>query len=725
MSDTSLVFNLVARDNTEQGLSSAQERFDAAAAGIGAGVGVALGAGVAAHLDMEAANSKLAAQLGLGSQEAAEVAAVSADVYSNAWGDSVDTVNLAIKGVYQNIGDVSEAEGGLEGVTTKALALAETFDQDLTMTTAAVGQLMRTGLVDSADEAFDVITVGLGSAADKSGDFLETLNEYSTQWRRLGVDAQTATGLLAQGLKAGARDADQVADALGQFGERALAGGAPVEEAFKNIGLNAGTMAKLLGQGGDSAEKALQMTMDALRGTSNEQTRLNSAAALFGDPANVMGDALFALDPATAAAAAGMDKAAGATDRLVEKAGGSTKSALESFKREALGKLADVAGGFIGFAMENRAVFEPLTYTLLGLAATVLIVKGAMMTWSAVSAVVAGANAIISASAWGVIGNWLRMMGIGLMAYGRIALGAVTSALTTAAAWTGSALVSIGTWIAGVVRAAVVSSAQFLLMAGRAIVWAATMAAQWLIAMGPVGWVIAIIIGLVALVIANWDAIKRYTQIAWDWVMDQVRGAVTAVLAAVGWLAALPGRVGGWFGSMKDAAVRKASQLVEWMKGLPRRIGSAVGSLSNLLVSKGRDIVTGLWNGIKGMGSWIYDKLIGWAKDMIPGPIAKALGIGSPSKVMAEVVGRWLPPGIVQGAVAEAPAMNRALGELVDPDAVRPSGRLPRRPLMASPPGGREMTVRIVVDGPEPVKKLIRYIVATDGGGDVAAAFNS
>ena len=726
MSDTSLVFNLVARDNTEQGLSSAQERFDAAAAGIGAGLGVALGAGVAAHLDMEAANSKLAAQLGLGSQEAADVAAVSADVYANAWGDSVDTVNLAIKGVYQNIGDVSEAEGGLEGVTTKALALAETFDQDLTMTTAAVGQLMRTGLADSAEEAFDVISVGLGTAADKSGDYLETLNEYSTQWRRLGVDAQTATGLLAQGLEAGARDADQVADALGQFGERALAGGAPVEEAFKNIGLNADTMAKMLGQGGESAEQALQMTMDALRGTSNEQTRLNSAAALFGDPANVMGDALFALDPASAAAAAGMDKAAGATDRLVEKAGGSTKSALESFKREALGKLADVAGGFIGFAMDNRGVFEPLTYTLLGLAATVMLVKAAMITWSAVSAVVAGANAIISASAWGVMGNWMRMMGIGLMAYARIALSATTSALTTAAAWTGSALVSIGTWIASVVRAAVVSAAQFVLMAAKAVAWAAVMAAQWLIAMGPVGWVIATIIGLVVLVIAKWDAIKGYTEIAWNWVMAQVRGAVNGVLEAVGWFGRLPGRVAGWFGDMKDAAVRKAQSLVDWMRGLPKRIGSAVGSLGSLLWTKGQDIVRGLLNGVKSMGSWLKDQLINFAKNMIPGPIADALGIGSPSKVMAEVVGRWLPPGIVQGAEAEAPAMNRALAQLVDPEAARPGTLTARRPPLTAAGGrGGQLTVRLVVDGPEAVKKLIRYIVATDGGGDVAATFNS
>jgi hypothetical protein len=727
VSDTSLVFNLVARDNTEQGLSSAQQNFETAAAGIGAGVAAALGVGVAANLDMEAANSKLAAQLGVGPAEAAELSKVSAKVYGEAWGDSVQTVNEAIRGVYNNIGDVSEVEGGLEGVTTKALALAETFDQEVGPTTAAVGQLIRTGLADDATEAFDILTAGFQSAANKSDDFLDTINEYSTQFRRIGLDGQTATALLAQGLEAGARDADQIADAIGQFGELTLSSSTTVQDAFKSIGLDADEMAAKIGQGGKSGQEALQMTLDALRGTKDETVKLNAATALFGDPGTVMGDALFALDPAGAAAATGIDKAAGSTDKLVKTVGDNPASALESFKRQAVQKLSEVSGTFIQFATENQAVFEPLAYVLSGLAVTVLIVKSAMMAYTAIASIVAGANAIISASAWGVIGNWLRMMGIGLMAYLRIAAGAVTSALTTAAAWTGSALVSIGTWIAAVVRAALVSTAQFLLMAVKAVAWAAVMAAQWLIAMGPVGWVIATIIGLVALIIANWDTVKEWTGAIWNWVWQKIQAAVGYVLDAVGWLAQIPGWVAGWFRNMKDAAVRQALGLVDWMRGLPRRIGSAVGNLGSLLWSQGQDVIRGLWNGIKSMGGWLWDKVSGFAKDMLPGPVADALGIGSPSKVMADVVGRWIPPGILQGAEEEAPAMNRALGKLVDPEQMRPSGTLTAgtRPLMASPAGGAQVTVRLVVDGPEAVKKLIRHIVAVDGGGDVQDTFGS
>lgn len=672
MSDTSLVFNLVARDNTEQGLSSAQERINGAAAGIGAGVAAALGVGVAANLDMEAANSKLAAQLGVGPAEAAELSKVSAKVYGEAWGDSVQTVNEAIKGVYQNIGDVSDAEGGLEGVTTKALALAETFDQEVGPTTAAVGQMIKTGLADNADEAFDILTRGFQTGANKADDLLDTMGEYGTQFRKFGLDGQTATGLLSQGLKAGARDADIVADSIKEFSIRAIDGSQTTADGFKAIGLDAKDMAAKIAQGGDSASSALDLTLDRLRGIEDPVARSAAAVQLFGTQSEDLGEALFALDPSSAVSALG--EVGGAADKMAKTVGDNPAAALESFKRQSVEKLAAVAGTFIQFATDNKEVFEPLTYVLLGLAGVVLTVKAAMMTYTAVSAVVAGANAIISASAWGVIGNWMRMMGIGLMAYARIALSAVTSALTTAAAWTGSALVSIGTWIAAVVRAAITSSAQFLLMAGRAVVWAATMAAQWLIAMGPIGWVIGIVIGLVALIIANWDTVVAWTKWAWDAVSQKVQGAVEWVLEAVGWLSELPGKAGRWFGQMKDAAVDKALALARWMGGMPGRLVGALNSQAWRLYNVGIDFVMGIWDGISSAGGWLWDKVSGFAEDFVVAPIKGFLNIGSPSKTAADEIGQWIPAGIAVGAEDNAGVLDKAMRGLVNPAAYRPTG---------------------------------------------------
>ncbi|MFI1001983.1 phage tail tape measure protein [Streptomyces galbus] len=693
MSDTSLVFNLVARDRTEQGLSSARERFDQAATGIGAGVAAALSAGLVQNIDAGAANAKLAAQLSLGAQEAAEVAKVSAAVYRDAWGDSVETVNLAVKGVYQNIGDVSQAEGGLQGVTAKVTALAETFDQDLTMATAAAGQMVRTGLVSSVDEGLDVLAAGLGSSADKAGDLLETFNEYSTQFRRIGIDAQTATGLIAQGMQAGAKDSDQLADALGQFGELALGQSSTVKDAFKSIGLDSDQVAAKLKKGGKSGQEALQMTLDALRGTTDQTTRLNAATALFGDPGTVMGDALLALNPASAAAAAGMDKSSGAADRMMQTMGGSASKSLERFKREAMGRLADVTAGFVQFAMDNQGVFEPLAYTLTGLAAAVLTVRAAMTVYAAGAAVVSAASWLMETSAVRTTAAWVRMNAVGLAAMARTAAGAVASAATTAAAWTGSALASIGTWILAVLRAGATAAVQFALMAVRAVVWAATMAAQWLIAMGPIGWIIAAVIALVAVIVANWATVKKWTLAAWNWVVAKLIWARDFMVKAfMNWT--LIGLIISHWNSIKSATISRAMALVAWIHGLPGRISSALGSLGSLLVSKGRAVVQGLWSGISSMGGWIKSKLLSWAKSMVPGPIAKALGIASPSKVTT-AQGRWIARGLIDGLTGSSNQVRAASTKLADivRDALAPGRR--RSKALATVNAGTSQLMRL------------------------------
>jgi hypothetical protein len=62
----------------------------------------------------------------------------------------------------------------------------------------------------------------------------------------------------------------------------------------------------------------------------------------------------------------------------------------------------------------------------------------------------------------------------------------------------------------------------------------------------------------------------------------------------------------------------------------------------------GGDIVEGLWNGIKDMGSWIKKKLDGFGESVL-GSIKNFFGIKSPSRVMADVVGKNLALGIGEG----------------------------------------------------------------------------
>lgn len=770
-SDTSLVFNLIARDRASAVMTRVGERFTAASATIGAGVGAALGAGIAANLDTGAANAKLAAQLGLGPAQAAELSKLSARIYANAWGESTAEVNDAIKGVYQQIGNTSTAKGGLEGVTTKVMALAQTFDQDLGGVTKAVGQMMKTGLAKNADEALDILTRGFQTGADKAEDLLDTMNEYGVQFKKFGLDGQTATGLISQGLKAGARDADIVADAIKEFSIRAIDGSKGAADGYKALGLNADKMIKQIGKGGAGAKAGLDIVLDKLRAMKDPVKQSAAAVGLFGTQAEDLGVALYALDPSTAVAALG--QVGGAADKMAKTVGESPAAALEKFKRQAMAKLSETGGVLVQFAMKHQSVMEPLAYTLLGLAATVLVVKGAMMVYAAVAAVVAGANAVISASAWGVMGNWLRMMGMGLMVYLRIAAGAVASAATTAAAWTGSALVSIGTWVLAVMRAGAVAAGQFVMMAARAVVWAATMAAQWLIAMGPIGWIILGVIALAALIYTYWDQIKAATVAAWNavwggikWAVDQIwsfflnwtligliwkhwdtikQGAVTAWNAIITWLSGIPGMIYNAFlnftpiglmikhwSAIKQGAITKGTELVNWVRGLPGMISAGIGNLGNLLVDHGRDVVSGLWRGIQSMGGWLRSTLTGWARNLVPGPIAKALGIASPSKVMAEL-GQWIPAGVVVGIEARQGDVAKAMATLVPTPSTGQSmlagqqlaGGAGGAPLTRPGYGPQGVTVRLVIDAAveSAFATAIRKSVRIVGQGSVQTAY--
>lgn len=468
----------------------------AAAAGLAAGAVFAVG--ISSAMDIQAAQSKLQDQLGLTEQEAARAGDVAGDVYSAGFGASLDEVTTSLGGVQSSIGDLSTfTEKELESMSKSAMALADRFEVDVTDATGAVGQLIKTGLVKDATEGFDLVTKAMQTIpAELRDDLIPTIQEYSTQFRRVGLDGETSMGLLTQAVKGGARDLDQVADALGQFGERALAGGKPVEDAFKSIGLNADDVAKKLGAGGSQAEEALQMTMDALRGTSDEQTKLNAAAALFGDPANVMGDALYALDPASAAASSGMDKASGSSKALTEAMEGDPAQQMDAAMRtlsQGLGEaLLPILLKVSSFFTEHKDLMTTLVPIVLGLAV-----------------------------ALGVMAAVIWLVNIAMMA--------------NPIAWIILAIVAL----IAVIVLIIVKWDEVKAATGR--VW------DWIQEKlrGVWDW-ITTKVGEV------WGWISRKTGEAWDWISDKVGAAVDDVMGAVDWLSAIPGKVAGWFGDVID-----------------------------------------------------------------------------------------------------------------------------------------------------------------------------
>jgi hypothetical protein len=372
----------------------------------------------------------------------------------------------------------------------------------------------------------------------------------------------------------------------------------------------------------------------------------------------------------------------GAADKMGNSIRDNAATQVEQFKRRAMQGLVDFLGTkaipaltkAFNFVQEHSVAFKIAGLAITAVLVPALVLMGITATvaagrvvlgWTTSGAASVKSAAIQVGASLRTAGAWVMMQLRAVGAFAATAGAAVLSAARTAAAWLLAGARMTATFLVAVLRVAAVAIGQFALMAVRAIAWAAVMAAQWLIAMGPVGWVIAVVIGLVALIIANWSTVQKWTGKIWDWVWAKVMAAVGRIIGAVKFLGRLPGLISGYFGKAKDVAVRKALDLVAWMAGWPDRISKAVGSLGSLLVEKGHNIVEGLWAGIQSMGGWIAGKIISWAKDVIPAPIAKALGINSPSKV-TKAQGRWIARGLIDGLTGSSKQVWAASRKLAD-----------------------------------------------------------
>jgi phage-related minor tail protein len=650
MSDTSLVFNILAKEKMTPVLGGLKGK----AAAAGKGIAVALGAGVAGAagllakglsdaLDLDEARSKMTAQLGLTQAQSATAGKVAGKLFADNYGESMQDVGSAVTAVIQNLDGMRGASAAtLRTVTAGAMTASTVLDEDVVATTRAAAQMMRTGLAKSSKEAFDILVSGAQHGANKAQDLLDTFNEYGTQFRRFGLTGQQSMALIQQGLQAGARDADTVADAIKEFAINSVSGSTAVTHGFKALGLNAKEVTRQFGAGGSSANKALDTVLDRLRAMPDPVKRAQTAVALFGTKAEDLGDALYALDPSAATRALG--KVAGATDAASKALNDNAKAGIESWKRHMDGLLMQAATAPGALGKTSQA--------LIGIGQSVL-----------------------------PLGSDIGGFAMAMMAASKVAGGPMLTALKAV----GSGVMWLGRLM--------LTNPWMLLAVGIAIV--------------------------AVLIITHWNTVKHATQAAWSWVVGKVKTGAHAVMAAIGFLGSLPGKVGGYFGRMKDAAVAKAMSLVGWVRGLPGRIRSAIGNLGGLLVNAGMSVVHGLWNGIVRMGSWLYHQVLSWISSVVPGPIKHVLGIASPSKLAAQY-GMYWAQGLGGGLTSGIPLVQRASGALAG--AISAPGRASlgaaRSASGVRVAGG---VARLVIDlrgGDREMRKLVRKWIR-DGGGDV------
>ena len=132
----------------------------------------------------------------------------------------------------------------------------------------------------------------------------------------------------------------------------------------------------------------------------------------------------------------------------------------------------------------------------------------------------------------------------------------------------------------------------------------------------------------------------------------------------VSFMQQLPGKIKQYLDSAIDNLKTWVTQMgqkgKEAVQSLINNVMSAASGIASKVMSIGSDIVSGVWNGIKAAKDKFVSNVKSFFSGIVDG-VKDALGIGSPSKVFRDEVGRWLPPGVVKGFEAAMPSAMKAI----------------------------------------------------------------
>ena len=185
-------------------------------------------------------------------------------------------------------------------------------------------------------------------------------------------------------------------------------------------------------------------------------------------------------------------------------------------------------------------------------------------------------------------------------------------------------------------------------------------------------------------------------------------------------IAELPSIISAILGALSKAAPvmfsTALSLLGEILKALPQ-IGRQLVSSAPQIISSivkglaggykamfniGVDMLKGLWEGIKSLGGWIWDKISGFFNKTIVGGIKKLLGIASPSKVFAEM-GEYSAEGYLGGFAKTMQGANKTLSRVNYAGAVGIAGGNAAQPSVQNI-GGNTYNVYQTFNGLQPTQ---------------------
>lgn len=353
------------------------------------------------------AEKTIVSATGATGRELDEFMSSSLDVYASSSAESLNDVAVAMTSVQTATGLAGDA---LEEATDAALVLNNTLGYEVSESARTAGALIKNFGV-TATEAYNLIAIGAQNGADKNGDLLDVLNEYSAQYAALGLSAEEFVSSLVDGAEAGVFSVDKVGDAVKEFNIRAKDGSDTTAEAFELLGMNADMMSEKFAAGGDTARTAFFEVVNALESMDDPLTKNAAAVGLFGTQyedleatvlpvlAGIEGGTLEMYD-----AVGTLSESAQSMGDAWQAAGNSVKAAFGSAITPAVSAGSTALAGFVQgvgeFLQQNPVITKIITALGVGLGAVAVAIAGVAVASLTTIPAVAALGTAISAAIW-------------------------------------------------------------------------------------------------------------------------------------------------------------------------------------------------------------------------------------------------------------------------------------------------------------------------------------
>ena len=615
--------------------------------------------------EWQTATNQVAASTGAAGKELEGLRDVMEDVYAANYGDSVADVGDAVAMVNRNMANLDQ--NGLTAATEGALALRDAFEYDVAESTRAA-EAIRKNFGSSAEEAFSLIAAGAQNGLDYSGELIDTINEYSSQFAKLGFDADGMFNILQAGADGTAWNLDKVGDAIKEFSIRAIDGSDNTVEAFASLGYNAENIMATFAAGGEGANKAFFDVINTLMAVDDQVERDALGVALFGTMWEDLGTE--AMEAMAGASQAAYDTE-GALEKINQVKYNDLDSAIQGIGRQMEVALLPAADAVYQSLMDSM---PEITEAMEEVSPVIAEIAGDFADWAG-GAISDGLPVLVDGirdfANWAgkayekakpfLSFLWEHKGTVLAVAAALRVLGPAIGAVTTAM----NAFKTAKTFMA------------LLQSSGKIAQVTAAFQRFGSILTGPLGIIIAVA-GAIALLYKNWDTVKAWlvnfgntvNQI-WTNFSNMVGNAIAAIGQKFPMLGAY---LQGWWESIQAAVdnVKAIFQnIIDFISNVFsgnwsaawQNIVNIFGNLFGMIVNLAKAPINGVISAI----NWVISKINSISvtiPDWVPGVGGKTLGFNIPTI-----------PQLAEGGVATSPTLAE-IGEGGEPEAVMPLSKL-------------------------------------------------